>query len=336
MFIQITIGLFVVSHKVRYWGRSCFCCISMICAMCLKIVLTFCWWFKRKDPYDLIRTMNEEMLKVVDWLQINWLSLNLNKTHFILFRRKRVRISLSSDLIINNVKIDLIKRTKFLGVMIDQNLSFQSHINYIKGKVARGIDILYKSKPYFSFETMQILYNDFIYPYFTYCIEVWGNTYQSYLEPSIKLQKRAVRTIVGARKYAHTAPLFRELKLLNIKEIYIYCVQLFMYKCHHSICLQFFLIFMYEIIQFMNIIPGNIIFFMCHWYSQNHCQKQLEYLEWHSTITYQYLYILSNILCLKVSYVIYKGILKRHIIDNDIINLVWTPWIIFYALILIS
>ena len=111
--------------------------------MCLKnVLLTFCWWFKYgKDPDDLIRTMNEEMVKVVDWMQINRLSSNLNKTHFILYRRKRVRISLSTDLIINNVKIDMIERTKFLGVIIDQNLSFQSHINYIKVKVARGIDI---------------------------------------------------------------------------------------------------------------------------------------------------------------------------------------------------
>ena len=189
----------------------------------------------------------------------------MNKTHFILLRRQRVRISLSTDLIINNVKIDMIERTKFLGFIIDQNLSFQSHINYIKGKVARGIGILYKSKPYFSFETMRILYNAFIYPYFTHCIEVWGNTYQSYLEPLIKLQKRAVRTIVGARKYAHTAPLFRELKLLNIKEnLYFFVCS---YSCINTItvfCLQFFLISMYEIIQFINIIPGNRIFFMCH------------------------------------------------------------------------
>ena len=85
-------------------------------------------------------------------------------------------------IIIDNVKIDMVERTKFLGVIIDQNLSFQGHINYIKGKVARGIGILYKSKPYFSFETMPMLYNAFIYPYSTYCIEVFGNTYKSCLE----------------------------------------------------------------------------------------------------------------------------------------------------------
>ena len=158
-----------------------------------NVFFTFCRWFKYvsvgENPDDLIRTMNEEMVKVVDWLQINRLSLNLNKTHFILFQRKRVKISLSVDLIINNVKIDMIEKTKFLGVIIDQNLPFQSHIKYIKGRVARGIGILYKSRPYFHFKTMRSLYNAIIYPYFTYCIEVWGNTYQSYLEPLVKLQK---------------------------------------------------------------------------------------------------------------------------------------------------
>ena len=163
-----------------------------------------------KDPYDLIRTMNEDMVKVDDWLQISKLSLNLNKTHFILFRRKRARLSSSVDLIIDSAKIGMIERTKFFGDKMDQNLSFQRHINYIKEKVSRGIGILYKSRHYFSFETMRILYSAFIYPYLI------------------------------SRKYAHTAPLFRELKLLNIKEIYIYCVQLFMCKYHHSILPSFF------------------------------------------------------------------------------------------------
>ena len=177
--------------------------------------------------------MNEEMVKVVDWLQINRLSLNLNKTHFIVCHRKRAKISLSADLTINKIKIGMAEKTKSLEVIIDQNLSFQSLIIYIKGKVARGIGILYKNRPYFSLETMRMLYNAFVYPYFTYCIEVWVNTYQSYLEPQVQLQKRAIRTIAGARKYEHSLPLLYNLKLLNIKEIYIYCVQLLMYKYHH-------------------------------------------------------------------------------------------------------
>ena len=255
-----------------------------------------------KNPDDLIRIMNEEMIKVVDRLQINRLSLNLNKTHFILFRRKRVvKISLSADLTINNIKIGMTERTKFLMiVMIDQNLSFQSHIMYIEGKVARGIGILYKSRPYFSLETMRMLYNAFVYPYFTYCIEVWGNTCQSYLDPLVKLQKRAIRTIVGARKYYHTLPLFQNLKLLNIQEIYIYCVQILMYKYHHDLLPSVFSDFY---------VPNNSV----HEYHTR--QENLLHVPLIRTaplsksvrVTGVSLYNhFKRLICLKVSYVTYK------------------------------
>ena len=101
------------------------------------------------------------------------------------------RILTEEELVVNNVKIDMVEKTKFLGVIIDQYLSFQLHINYIKGKIARGIGILYKCKNFFNDKTRLTLYNAFIYPYFTYCLPIWGNTYNSYLEPLIKLQKKS-------------------------------------------------------------------------------------------------------------------------------------------------
>ena len=65
-----------------------------------------------KNPDDLIKTMYDEMLKVVDWLQLNKLSLNLKKkTHLIFFRKKRIKVVPSVDLMINNVKIDIKERT---------------------------------------------------------------------------------------------------------------------------------------------------------------------------------------------------------------------------------
>ena len=107
-------------------------------------------------------------------------------------------------------------KDQVLGVIIDEHLSFQSHIRYIKGKVACGFGILYQCRPYFNSETMRSLYNCFIYPYCTYCFEVWGNAFQSYLEPLIILQKRAIRMVAGAKKLDHTLPLFHRLNLLQI------------------------------------------------------------------------------------------------------------------------
>ena len=73
----------------------------------------------------------------------------------MIFWRPRDQISSNDDLVINNVKIETTEQTKFLGVIIDQTLTFQRHINYIKGNMARGIDILCKVKSYFNSEKLR-------------------------------------------------------------------------------------------------------------------------------------------------------------------------------------
>ena len=128
------------------------------------------------DPNDLVETMNIEMIKVVDWFNINKLSLNLKKTHFIIFRRQRAKLSLNKEMIVDGVKIDMTDQSKFLGVIIDKNLSFMQHIQYIKGKISKGVGILCKCKKFFNAKTMLTLYYSFVYPYFNYCLPVWGGT----------------------------------------------------------------------------------------------------------------------------------------------------------------
>ena len=82
--------------------------------------------------------------------------------------------------------------------------------------------ILYKCRKYLNQSTLLTLYNAFIYPYFNYCIAVWGNTCASYLQPLFRLQKRAVQIIVNTERNAVTAPIFKALKILNLSKIYTY------------------------------------------------------------------------------------------------------------------
>ena len=67
-----------------------------------------------------------------------------------------------------------------------------------------------------------------------YCICIWGNSPFVYLKPLVMLQKRAVRVIAGAKYLAHTSPIFKELKILNMNNIYVYNLLLIMYKHHHN------------------------------------------------------------------------------------------------------
>ena len=185
-----------------------------------------------KNPNSLVNTMNIEVQKVIRWLRINKLSLNLKKTHFMIFRKRGGRVLLDTELRIDGVEIEMVEKTKFLGIIIDQCFKFDAHIQFIKGKVSRGIGILNKCKKYFNSSTLLTLYYSFIYPYFNYCNCIWGNTCKTYLIPLINLQKMAMRIIEGAERRAHTENIFTKLNILNMNKLYVYCSQLFLFKYH--------------------------------------------------------------------------------------------------------
>ena len=82
----------------------------------------------------------------------------------------------------------------------------------------------------FTVPTLVTLYYSLIYPYLSYCVEVWGGASNKLISTLFKLQKKAVRIIVSAPYKAHTRPIFDKLKILNIYNIYFYSVAMFMFK----------------------------------------------------------------------------------------------------------
>ena len=97
-------------------------------------------------------------------------------------------------------------------------------------KISKGTGILNKAKKCKNVSTLVTLYHSFIYPYLTYCLEVWGGAGDAYLLSLFKLQKRVVRIMKSLPHRAHTEPIFSDLKLLNIYELYKQNIILFMFK----------------------------------------------------------------------------------------------------------
>ena len=85
---------------------------------------------------------NKELADISTWLKVNKLSLNIKKTHYMIFSRKKQSHPL--DLRIDNQNVHVTKTSKFLGVYIDDKLNWKTHISYMAGKVARGIGVLGK------------------------------------------------------------------------------------------------------------------------------------------------------------------------------------------------
>jgi hypothetical protein len=177
---------------------------------------------------DMFNIMNQELAKILSWLNANKLSLNIEKSNYIIFSRKN--INTSNAIYINGKEVEKVVYTKFLGVLIDTKLSWKFHINYIKKKMAKGIGILCKAKRRLESDSLKTLYYSFIYPYITYCVEVWGCIYKSNLQPIISMQKKVVKIISFSSYREKSTPLFLKLKILNIFQLVYYKILLFMYK----------------------------------------------------------------------------------------------------------
>ena len=78
--------------------------------------------------------------------------------------------------------------------------------------------------------TLHLLYNSLILPYLQYCAIIWASTYKSHLNPILLCQKKAVRIITHSPPLAHSLPLFKQLNILNIFDIFNYQVSCFVFQ----------------------------------------------------------------------------------------------------------
>lgn len=180
------------------------------------------------DISSLESTINIELHKLSIWLNCNKLSLNIDKTHFMLFCTRKPTREIHISL--NNHCIAEARTTKFLGVIIDNKLSWKDHIAYIHTKISKNIGIIIKAGRYFNKDTVLNLYYTFIFPYLYYCNIVWGNTFKTHLQKLVTIQKKVIRIISKVPNRTHTADLFVNLNVLSLSHIYDYSVAIFMYK----------------------------------------------------------------------------------------------------------
>lgn len=190
-------------------------------------------FYSNDDYNNLIHNINNELMKLKTWMDINKLSLNLSKTKVMFFGNYNP--SINTVINIDGVSLDTVSEIKFLGVIIDSKLNWKTHIRHIQGKVSKSISIINKAKYYIDYHALRLLYCSLILPYLTYCVEVWGNNYKSSLHALIILQKRAVRIIHKAKYYEHTNPLFLQSKLLKLLDLVDFYTVQFLFKANRNL-----------------------------------------------------------------------------------------------------
>ena len=95
-------------------------------------------FIKEKNIINLVNKTNLELEKISEWFKVNKLSLNVKKTNFILFRGKKPIEMGDLSIKIDNTVIERVTKTKFLGVIINETLTWKDHIITIKQKVKKN------------------------------------------------------------------------------------------------------------------------------------------------------------------------------------------------------
>ena len=96
-----------------------------------------------KDKDCLTNILNAELSKLSIWFRANMLSLNLKKTKFIVFKQCQKRTNKTIQLLINGQKVDRVKETVFLGVIMDENLKWKPELSHVANKVSKCTGIIF-------------------------------------------------------------------------------------------------------------------------------------------------------------------------------------------------
>jgi len=208
---------------------------------------------------DLQRVLNRELKKLSLWLNANRLALNISKTNFVIFAAKNKPLQ-NVTLLLNKRAIQQKNYVKYLGILIDSQLTFKEHIMAVSKKTSRITGAMYRIRKFVNDKTLSMIYYSLIYPHLLYGVPIWGNADNVYIDSLLKLQKKAVRTISNNNNNIHTifklpgnpdiiwlidsfekqpsSPIFNKLKILKIVDIFNIETLKFVYdslkKCNPS------------------------------------------------------------------------------------------------------
>ena len=180
---------------------------------------------------DCVNVANVELGRLSVWLKENSLSLNVSKSQYMLFSRRKLNvIDVDLHVFLDGREIERVSHTKFLGCLIDENLLWNDHITSVIRKASKFIPILYNIRNNLDTKTLVLIYNSIIYPNLVYCNSVWGAAPKSKLHPLFVIQKKLIRLISFKSKFHPSAPLFKDHNILTLSQIYKYNSLSYVYR----------------------------------------------------------------------------------------------------------
>lgn len=173
----------------------------------------------RNSIVNTLNMLQESVERFAEYFKSNKLFLNITKTVFIVFSPRNSVYDKSYLIKVEGKSLQQIHCTKFLGVTIDNALNWNTHIDIIAKKLSSTCYALYRLSQLANRQTLLSYYYAHFESRASYGIIFWGSSHNS--NRLLKLQKKAVRYIIGASKFATCKNFFRDLQILPLPCVYI-------------------------------------------------------------------------------------------------------------------
>ena len=147
-------------------------------------------FFNHKAIKHLFTVVNKKLVNIKDWFTANKLSLYVEKAKYSFFHKpsKKDHVPLRlPKLIINNHEIQRKESIKFLGILLEQHLTWKELMKLTENKITKNIGILYKARPYLNKKALLCLYFSYIHSYLNYENTAWCSTNRTFMK---KLQSQ--------------------------------------------------------------------------------------------------------------------------------------------------
>ena len=173
---------------------------------------------KGRSLNEFYDDINSNLVPVYKWLISNKIKVNVDKCKYMVFSyRKQLQMQ---SLKFGTGYIEETPSIKFLGVTIDNNLTFKEHILHVKNKLAKKVGLLYRLNKFLPISVLRCIYSSIILPHFSYCILVWYSASAYLISKLFVVQKKCIRAICSLQYNESTNDHFKELNLLKLEDIY--------------------------------------------------------------------------------------------------------------------
>ena len=164
--------------------------------------------------------VNKELTKVKSYFDSNGLSINTSKTTYLMFCPKNKQ-KVPIKIILGDIVLQESEYISFLGIHIDNKLSFKQHYLKVYDKVKNGLNGLILTKHKLTYRAKMNIYNSLMHSHLSYGALIWiSNINAKQLKSLATLQKKAMRIIFNTKYNAHTNNLFFKSKITKVKDIF--------------------------------------------------------------------------------------------------------------------